>query len=595
MVTGQFDPALLAILGQRFETIAREVTTVMLRSARSVMMNTSRDFSTGILTGDNRLLAVAEGLPIHSVNMHLTLAPVLDFFKGDIHPGDIFFNNCPYTGSTHFGDLAIICPVFYEDELMFWVMNRAHQEDLGAPLPTTYLPGPEGADIYREGLQFPCVRVQHKYKEIKDIIRMCTMKIRMPDVWYGDYLAQVGSVRIGERLLVDLCRRYGKETIKQFVGEWFDYSSRKTVEDIRKLPQGTWDGECQLDPKDFAPDGIYIKARVTLEPAEATIVVDLTGSSDQVPAGLNMTHASSYAAAVVPLLIFLDPTIPHNDGLLRHLRVELREGSLAGIPKYPVGTSMATTGPFQTTMHAVMAALRKADVARACGDGSRASIDIGILSGIDDRTGKFYQHQVYYCLGGGPGLLGHDGWGAQFGGLSGLGATRKESVEIHELKFPHLVKKVEVITDSFAPGKWRSGASVGAVVAPRWQPITLVTVGEGRTVPARGADGGRDGLLPSSFLVDAATGQKVRDLEFCGIHEIKVGQAWGYVNNGPGGYGDPLERHPEKVAWDVREGFVSLRSAAQDYGVVLNPGPEMYEVDYAATEQLRTKLRMERV
>jgi N-methylhydantoinase B len=558
------------------------------------MINTSRDFSTGILTGDGRLLAVAEGLPIHAVNMHITLKPILEFFKGDINQGDIFLNNCPYTGSTHTGDIAIICPVFYEDELIFWVMNRAHQADMGFPLPTTYLPGPEGDDIYKEGVQLPCVRVQQNYREIRDVIRMCTMKIRASEVWYGDYLAQVGSVRIGERMLTELCKKYGKDTVKKFVEEWFNYSSRKTTEDICRLPKGAWLGECAMDPKDFAPEGILIKAKVTIDPDEAMIVVDFTDSSNQVPAGLNMTEACSYACGVIPLFTFLNPTIPHNDGLLRHIRVVLREGSIAGIPRYPVGTSLATLSAFVTAIHAVIAALRKVDIKRASADGGRTGIDVPVISGIDQRNSKIYQHQVFFCLCGGPARMGHDGWGAQFGGLSGLGATYKESVEIHELRFPHIVKKVEVITDSFAPGKWRSGASIRSVLIPRWKPFLLANLGEGKVIGSKGAAGGRDGSFPSSRVIDAISGKILRDLPFCGMSEVRPGEGWECSNSGPAGYGDPLERDPGKVRWDVREGLVSLRSAREDYGVAINIEPELYEVDYPATEKLREELKRKR-
>ncbi|MBI2853846.1 MAG: hydantoinase B/oxoprolinase family protein [Chloroflexi bacterium] len=590
MITESFDPVLLTILGQRVETIAREVMTVMIRSARSVMINTARDFSTGIVTGDGRLLAVAEGLPIHAVNMQMTVKNILELFKGDIQAGDMFFNNCPYTGGTHTGDLAITCPVFYDDELLFWVMNRAHQADMGFHLPTTYLSGPEGADIYQEGIQLPCVRVQQNYKEIKDVIRICTMKIRSPDVWYGDYLAQVGSVRIGETRLIELCQKYGKDVVKQFIAEWFDYSSRKTAEDIRRLPAGTWEADCNMDPKDFAPQGLFVKVKVTINPDEAMIVVDLTESCDQVPAGLNMTEACSYAAGVVPLLIFLDPTIPHNDGLLRHIKVKLREGSLAGIPKYPVGTSVATASAFQTAVNAVMSALAKADITRATAHGGRPGIGNPVMSGIDHRNNKPYQNQMYLCLSGGPASMGHDGWGVHCS-LTGLGATYKESVEMHELRFPHLVKKHEVITDFFAPGKWRSGASLGAVLIPQLKPLTLATFGEGKVVGAKGIAGGRDGVLAHQYAVDAVTGQRLRELDFCGIHRLGPGEGYEYNTLGAGGYGNPLERDPEKVRWDVREGLVSVRSANEDYGVVLNTEPELYEVDYAATKKLREELK----
>ena len=43
-----------------------------------------------------------------------------------------------------------------------------------------------------------------------------------------------------------------------------------------------------------------------------------------------------------------------------------------------------------------------------------------------------------------------------------------------------------------------------------------------------------------------------------------------------GGYGDPLEREPELVAWDVKNEYISVRQAEEDYGVIVDP--ETFEV-----------------
>ena len=50
---------------------------------------------------------------------------------------------------------------------------------------------------------------------------LCRRRIRVPDQWYGDYLATVGAARMGERRLKELVDRYGKVEIKQFIEDWF--------------------------------------------------------------------------------------------------------------------------------------------------------------------------------------------------------------------------------------------------------------------------------------------------------------------------------------------------------------------------------------
>ncbi len=74
----------------------------------------------------------------------------------------------------------------------FTVVAKAHQADCGNSEPTTYMGG--ARDIYHEGaLIFPAVKVQQDYSNIDDIVRMCKMRIRVPEQWWGDYLAMIGA------------------------------------------------------------------------------------------------------------------------------------------------------------------------------------------------------------------------------------------------------------------------------------------------------------------------------------------------------------------------------------------------------------------
>jgi N-methylhydantoinase B len=63
---------------------------------------------------------------------------------------------------------------------------------------------------------------------------------------------------------------------------------------------------------------------------------------------------------------------------------------------------------------------------------------------------------------------------------------------------------------------------------------------------------------------------------------------------GGGGWGDPLERDPDQVRQDVRDGYVTFEGAARDYGVVVRGDlrhPEQISVDADATAALRAEQR----
>ena len=186
-----FDPILLAVIANRFDAIVREMTNTLFRSGRSAVLNMARDFSCGILTWHDQLLATAEGLQVHLLGTGLQ-TPYMRRYHPDMAEGDAFLHNDPYLGNTHTADHTVLVPIFIDGDHMFTASAKAHQADCGNSQPTTYMAN--AVDVYEEGgLNFPCVRVQRGYEDVDDIIRMCRRRIRVPDMWYGDYLAAIGA------------------------------------------------------------------------------------------------------------------------------------------------------------------------------------------------------------------------------------------------------------------------------------------------------------------------------------------------------------------------------------------------------------------
>src|SRR6185437_10794534 len=195
------DPALMAVIAKRFDAIVREMGSTLLRAGRSAVINVARDFSCSIVTADDELLAAAEGLPVHIFGSQLQTAEMRRRHP-DLRPGDAFLDNDPYTGNSHHADHTILVPVFVGDRHLFTAVAKAHQADIGNSTPTTYAAAAK--DIYEEGaLSFPCVQIQRDGEDVVDIIEMCRRRIRVPQQWYGDYLATLGAARTGERRLVD--------------------------------------------------------------------------------------------------------------------------------------------------------------------------------------------------------------------------------------------------------------------------------------------------------------------------------------------------------------------------------------------------------
>jgi N-methylhydantoinase B len=95
--------------------------------------------------------------------------------------------------------------------------------------------------------------------------------------------------------------------------------------------------------------------------------------------------------------------------------------------------------------------------------------------------------------------------------------------------------------------------------------------------------------LPDRLEVVGGSG---RLLPYCEFDIGKNDVLYMRMSSG-GGYGDPLEREPERVLNDVEDGIVLRQEAREIYGVVLEG--EAPVLDPAATDKLRTRLRRERL
>ena len=579
-------PYLMAVLASRFEAIIREMTNTVMKASRSAVIKNARDMSCGILTYDHRLLTVEEGIPIHITALDLTTRPITEYFD-DIAEGDAFLNNCPYTGATHHADLTVCVPVFWEGEPLFWVLARSHHADIGAPLPTTYLP--YAATVYEEGLHFPCVRVQRGHEDLADIIRMCRMKIRVPDLWYGDYRAQVGACQIGERRIGELIAHHGLATIKAFVEEWMAYGERRAIAAISELPAGTWRYETMHDPvPGVAEDGVPVRVTVTVDPEAGRITVDARDNIDCVPGGINLTEATATGSCRIGVFYNLDPTIPHNEGSASRIDVLLRDDCVVGRPKYPVGTSVATTNVNERLVIAVAACFAQMGPPHGMAEGGHMmAAGMAVISGVDSaRDDRGYVNQMFIGYASGPGIHGHDGWVTYLASENG-GMIVLDSIEIDESMYPILVEGRWLEPDTAGPGEFDGAPGMKMIYRPLRDEMTVIYASDGEQNPGLGVLGGGAGA-PAANWKRLADGTLDRLPAFHG-EVVRPGEAVVCLAGAGGGYGDPRKRAPERVAASADRGWITPARAEAVYGVALVPAADGvgHLVDEARTRGLR--------
>ena len=575
------DGTRLAVLNARFEGIARKMANTLHRTGRSGILTIARDFSCVILTAQHELLATAESLPIHVLRGPDIMARTMT----DNHPvlkrGDAYLHNSPYHGCTHPADHSILIPVIDDDGVhRFTVLAKGHQADCGNALPTTYMGAAK--DVYAEGaLIFPAVKIQENYQHNMDLVRMCRMRIRVPDQWWGDYLATLGAARVGEREVLALGREIGWDVLETFCRDWFDYSESRMIDVVRAMPKGRVTRTSTHDPMPGTPpNGVTVKVTVEVRPEDAMIEVDLTDNIDNMPNGLNLSEGCALSGPMVAIFNSIDHTVPKNAGSFRRINIKLRDGCAVGRPRHPTCCSVATTNLADRVANPTQCAL--AEMGDGLGMAETGAVlppSIGVLSGV--HNGKPFVNEVYLGCTGGAGTPYSDGW-LTILHVGNAGMCYQDSIEIDELRQPIFVHARRLIADSEGPGRFRGALGAYSEFSPIGCRMTVAYVSDGNINPANGARGGMQGGRSAQFVRrrDGSLDPAPAIAEM----EIDPDEAMVSISCGGGGYGPPRERDPDRVAHDVREGWVSRDRAATLYGVVLTAETK---VDAMGTANLR--------
>jgi N-methylhydantoinase B len=587
----RLDPVQMAVVQSRLEGTVRAMIHTLLRSARSGILGVAKDFSCCILNADDEVVASAGSIPIHVMQGPDMMSKWMKRFHPDLRRGDAFLHNSPYHGNSHAADWSMLVPVIDHDGVhRFTVLAKAHQGDCGNGEPTTY--AINARDVYEEGaLIWPCVKAQENYRDNEDLIRTCQMRVRVPEQWWGDYLALVGSARIGERRLLGLLEELGPDMLRTYARQLFDESEERMIRAIRSLPRAHRTAVSVHDPFPRLPDGVPVKVTVDVDPVDARITVDLRENPDCLPVGINLSEACARTAALIGVFNSIGKVDPighelaANAGSFRRVSVLVRENCCVGIPRHPHSVSAATTNLQDRVANATMRCF--ADVMEGIGlaeFGTPVPPSGAVISGTDPRTGKPFINQLQLAAAGGPGGPSTDGWLTAYStGANGM--MFKDSVEIDEVKHPIRVLEQRILSDTAGDGRRRGAPSALVRIQAVDTSIEFMINSDGTVNHPRGARGGHDGM-PADQWVQQAGGEE-RSVGAFHRETISPGDVMVSVSSSGGGYGPPWERPPAEVVRDVEEGWLSRERALEVYGVVLDAAGR---VDEVATQRLRREL-----
>ncbi|MEO0417691.1 MAG: hydantoinase B/oxoprolinase family protein [Pseudomonadota bacterium] len=506
-------------------------------------------------------------------------------FDGTLEDGDMIFLSDPYScdgAVSHSNDWLILLPVFKDGRLIAYTAMFGHQSDIGGSVPGSM---PIGASsIFEEGVRIPPVKIWKKGEYNDDLMKLVMHQTRKPDWCQADLNALIASCRVASKRVIEMAERFGDDVYVSATQELLarNHRAMKTLlgQAVGEAPVSFEDYLCD-DGKGYGP----YKIECTMWREGETVILDFDGTDPQSAASINFLLNENMFKMFfgIYMIMVFDPQILFNDGFYDLIEVRIPEGSLLK-PQFPAALSGRThaLGRIFDILGGLLGQ-GTPEFLNAAGFSSSPHL---FYSGWDNRPaheGNWFQlFQIGFGgipgrpLGDGPD--GHSLW---------PGFTNVPN-EFLERYFPMRIERYSTEPDSGGAGLHRGGN--GIHMTYRFLADGNIAIHDDRWfVPPWGVNGGHPGARAKKLLerADGSTtvvGNKIEDVE------VKEGDLLHFITWGGGGWGDPLERDPELVSLEIRQGLVTP-GGARDYGVVAD---EDGVIDAGETEALRADMKASR-
>lgn len=473
-------------------------------------------------------------------------------------------HNDPYRGGLHTPEHTFFKPVFFEGELMGFAVSIGHIAEVGGMAPAGF--SGEATEVFHEGLRVPPVKIKRRGVDQDDVWKLLLANVRTPRFNYGDYRALISSIDLGERRLIAFIRKYGKVRFQELAHGLMDYSERRMRAEIEKIPNGRYMFEDYMENDGIEDRPFKIHVEVFVQNEE--LIVDYSGSDPQARGPINATLGVAWSASFNAILQLTDPTIPKNSGCFRPIKVVARPGTILNVD-YPGPSVGGNTETHCRIAYAVMGALAPGLKSRsaAADGGSHSNF---LFGGHDRKTGEFFCCYDLTAVGWG-GRSNADGNNA-VSGINGNCPTMP--AEVFEFRFPWHIEEYKLVRDLGGPGKFRGGLGITKTVRSIDTEMTFSYMSDRQRIAPWGLFGGQGGGKAELLFQRAGSNQwvtisqafnKPSPSKFANV-PVHPGDRLRIVSPAGGGWGPPAERDRERVAEDVREGWVSPEQARSAYG-----------------------------
>jgi N-methylhydantoinase B len=600
------DGVTVEVVRSYLTSAAREMNRTLVRTAYNSVIYDILDFGLSLYDESFALLADSPGVSVFLGANDYAIREGVERVEADnIDPGDVVMLNYPYWSSAHTFDVCLFTPVEYDGDRVGYAVSRAHWVDIGSKRPAYMI---DTTDVYQEGIVFPATKVYKRGDPDEEILDLIRYNVRHEDKVIGDLKAQVAALRTGRERLRSLYERYGAATVRASVQSIFEHGERTAREAVAELPDGSWSAVARADGARLTDERLKLAVTVTID-GEA-LVMDFSESADQVDGPLNVPRGMTESISKLTFKALTTPRRDSTDGQFAPLSVRTRAGSIyEPRPPAATGTLWPATLGIDLTFKALAKGLPDRVIAATGGDLCNV-----FVYGTNPRTGDSFVEASNEAVGWG-GTAGRDGNTALL--HPNQPNTQNTPVEVLESKTGTLrVERYGIRQDSGGAGRYRGGLGLRRDVEFT-EPVGALTTMQKTKTDNWGIDGGQPGAknvvvvygdpahgdlddridllvdnddLADTYLDTVGDWKPDAQRHWTALHrgEYEPGDALSIRSGGGGGYGDPLDRPPEVVREDVRDGYVSRAAARDAYGVVVTDDGTL---DERATAERREELR----
>lgn len=529
----------LELVKNSLDSITDNMAGTLVRTARSLIVKDSHDFSVALCNTEGELVTGGVGIAVHLGSIPNALTTLLPEFRSNLEEGDVIFMNDPYSGGMHLPDVFVFKPIFLSGELAGFAAAVAHMADVGGRVP-----GGNAADsteIFQEGIRIPPTKLYSRGRLNESVLRLIRANVRDPDLVIADLFAEIAACNAAEAEFQGIARRLGPEAIRNYMKELIDYGERMARSALRELKPGRYTFVDHID--DDGVGGDPVRIQVAVDVGASGISVDFTGTSPQVRSAINAPIAIIRTAVAFVVKAIIGREIPNNSGFLRLLSVTAPKGTIVNM-SFPAACAARAVTVYRVTdaLFGAFAPLLP-DRVPAAGDGGPAVISVG---GEDERGMPFvFMELISGAFGGRPGSDGLEGV------ASPIVNAQNTSCELIEATYPLRVEYYGFVSDTGGAGQYRGGLAVRRDVRFLGRRAVLQIRSDRAVVKPWGLAGGEPGTTSKNLLF--SPDGRCRSLPSKIVIEIESGAMWRHITASGGGWGDPRKRAPEAIARDLRE------------------------------------------